>query len=108
MRINREEIFGPILSALRFRTGEEAVAIANGTDFGLAAGVFTADLDRALWCAERLEAGQVHINEWGVGGPETPFGGFKTSGIGREKGLESMGSYHQTKNVGIRRLAKSV
>lgn len=108
MRINREEIFGPILTALKFRTGEEAVAIANGTDYGLAAGVFTADLDRALWCAEQLEAGQVHVNEWGVGGPETPFGGFKTSGIGREKGLEAMRSYVQSKNVGMRRLAKTV
>lgn len=108
MRINREEIFGPILTSLKFRTGEEAVAIANGTDYGLAAGIFTADLDRALWCAERLEAGQVHVNEWGVGGPETPFGGFKTSGIGREKGLESLKSYVQSKNVGFRRLAKTI
>jgi len=108
MRINREEIFGPILSVLKFRTGEEAVAIANGTDYGLAAGIFTADLDRALWCAERLEAGQVHVNEWGVGGPETPFGGFKASGIGREKGLEALRSYVQSKNVGIRRLAEKI
>lgn len=105
MRINREEIFGPVLTSLKFRTAQEAVAIANGTDFGLAAGIFTADLDRALWCAERLEAGQVHVNEWGVGGPETPFGGFKSSGIGREKGLESMNSYTQSKNVGMRRLS---
>lgn len=108
MRINREEIFGPILTVLKFRTGEEAVEIANGTDYGLAAGVFTADLDRALWCAERLEAGQVHVNEWGVGGPETPFGGFKLSGIGREKGIEALRSYVQSKNVGIRRLTEKI
>lgn len=107
MRINREEIFGPILTSLKFRTAAEAVAIANGTDFGLAAGIFTADLDRALWCSERLEAGQVHVNEWGVGGPETPFGGFKASGIGREKGLESMNSYVQSKNVGMSRLTQN-
>lgn len=107
MRINREEIFGPVLTSLKFRTAAEAVAIANGTDFGLAAGIFTADLDRALWCSERLEAGQVHVNEWGVGGPETPFGGFKASGIGREKGVESLNSYVQSKNVGIRRLTQN-
>ena len=108
MRINREEIFGPVLTTLQFTSAEEAVAIANGTDFGLAAGIFTADLDRALWCSERLEAGQVHVNEWGVGGPETPFGGFKSSGIGREKGLEAMSSYYQSKNVGMRRLSQTV
>lgn len=106
MRINQEEVFGPVLSVLRFRSAEEAIQIANGTEYGLAAGVFTADLDRALWCTERLEAGQVHVNEWGIGGPETPFGGFKRSGIGREKGLEAMSSYYQSKNVGMRRLAK--
>lgn len=107
MRINREEIFGPVLTTLKFRTASEAVAIANGTDFGLAAGIFTGDLDHALWCAERLEAGQVHVNEWGVGGPETPFGGFKASGIGREKGLEAMNSYVQSKNVGYRQLKRN-
>jgi len=104
MELNRSEVFGPVLTILRFSTAAEAVEIANGTIYGLAGGVFTADLDRALWCAERLEAGQIHVNEWGVGGVETPFGGFKQSGLGREKGLESLESYTQSKNVGIRRL----
>ncbi len=104
MELNQSEVFGPVLSILRFSTAGEAVEVANGTQYGLAAGVFTADLDRALWCAERLEAGQIHVNEWGVGGVETPFGGFKASGLGREKGLESLEGYTQSKNVGIRRL----
>jgi acyl-CoA reductase-like NAD-dependent aldehyde dehydrogenase len=108
MRINREEIFGPVLSVLRFETTEQAIEIANGTDYGLAAVVFTGDLDRAIWCTERLDAGQVHVNEWGVGGIETPFGGFKKSGIGREKGVESLANYYQSKNVGFRRLRSEV
>lgn len=103
-RVNKEEIFGPVLSVLKFTDPREAVEIANGTDFGLAAVVFTNDLDRAIWTTERLEAGQVHVNEWGVGGVETPFGGFKNSGIGREKGAEALASYYQSKNVGIKRL----
>lgn len=101
MRINQEEIFGPVLSILKASDASEAVALANGTKYGLAAGVFTADVDRAMWVAERLEAGQVHVNQWGVGGTQTPFGGFKHSGIGREKGYESLLSYVQSKNVGI-------
>ncbi len=105
MRVNREEIFGPVLSMLRFSNAEEAVAIANGTDYGLAAVIFTNDLDRAIWCTERLDAGQVHVNEWGVGGIETPFGGFKKSGYGREKGVEALSSYYQSKNVGYKRLS---
>jgi acyl-CoA reductase-like NAD-dependent aldehyde dehydrogenase len=102
-RIAREEIFGPVLSVLTFDRPDEAVALANGTDYGLAAGVFTADLDRALWAADRLEAGQVYVNEWFAGGVETPFGGVKRSGFGREKGQEALANYHQSKNVGVRR-----
>lgn len=101
MRINQEEIFGPVLSILRASDAAQAVQLANGTNYGLAAGVFTKDIDRAMWCAERLEAGQVHVNQWGVGGTQTPFGGFRHSGIGREKGYESLLSYVQSKNVGI-------
>lgn len=104
MRVNKEEIFGPVLSILKFSSTKEAIEIANGTDYGLAATIFTADLDRAIWCTERIDAGQVHVNEWGVGGCETPFGGFKKSGIGREKGAEALASYYQSKNVGYRRL----
>lgn len=103
-RVNQEEIFGPVLSVLKFSDSAEAVEIANGTEFGLAAVVFTNNLDKAVWTTERLEAGQVHVNEWGVGGVETPFGGFKKSGIGREKGVEALASYYQSKNVGVKRL----
>ena len=78
------------------------MSIANGTEYGLTAGVFTTDLDRALWSAERLHAGQIFINEWHAGGIETPFGGMKKSGFGREKGQEALLNYVQTKNVAIR------
>ena len=102
MLINREEIFGPVLAVLSFSEPEEALAIANGTDYGLAAGVYTRDLKRAHWAADRLEAGTVFVNQWFVGGNEVPFGGFKRSGFGREKGVEALANYVQIRNVGIR------
>jgi aldehyde dehydrogenase (NAD+) len=102
MSIAREEIFGPALSLLTFDSAEEAIAMANGTDYGLVAGVFTQDLDRALWTADRLVAGQVYVNEWFAGGIETPFGGTKRSGYGREKGQEALLNYVQSKNIAIR------
>lgn len=102
MRIAREEFFGPVLVVLPFDTPEEAITIANGTDYGLAAGVYTRDLRLAHWTADRLVAGQVYVNEWWAGGVETPFGGMKRSGYGREKGQEALLGYVQTKNVGIR------
>jgi aldehyde dehydrogenase (NAD+) len=102
MRIANEEFFGPVLVVIPFDTPEEAVRIANGTDYGLAAGVFTRDLRLAHWTADRLVAGQVYVNDWWVGGVETPFGGAKRSGYGREKGQEALLGYVQTKNVGIR------
>ncbi|HEY6482985.1 MAG TPA: aldehyde dehydrogenase family protein [Steroidobacteraceae bacterium] len=105
MRVMREEIFGPVLSICVFDTLEEAVCIANGTNFGLCAGVYTKDLDKAHWLAARLVAGQVFINQWFVGGVETPFGGSRQSGIGREKGQEAIRSYIRTKNVGMRIVA---
>lgn len=102
MRIAQEEFFGPVLVVLPFDTPEEAVAIANGTPYGLAAGVYTRDLKLAHWTADRLVAGQVYVNEWWAGGVETPFGGMKRSGYGREKGQEALLGYVQTKNVGIK------
>jgi len=102
MEIAREEIFGPALSLMKFRTEEEAIEIANGTDYGLVAGVFTRDLDRAMHTAQQLVAGQVFVNEWFAGGVERPFGGTRQSGYGREKGLEALDNYLQTKNVAIR------
>jgi aldehyde dehydrogenase (NAD+) len=86
MRIAQEEFFGPVLVVLPFDTPEEAIAIANGTPYGRAAGVYTRDLRLAHWTADRLVAGQVYVNEWWAGGVETPFGGMKRSGYGRERG----------------------
>ncbi len=100
MPIAREEIFGPVLSIMTFESDEEAVHIANGTNYGLAAGIFTKHLDRAHNIAARLQSGQVYINKWFAGGIETPFGGVKQSGFGREKGQESIRNYYRTKNVG--------
>ncbi len=102
MRIAQEEFFGPVVVVIPFDTPEEAVEIANGTDYGLAAGVYTRSLRLAHWTADRLVAGQVYVNEWWVGGVETPFGGTKRSGYGREKGQEALLGYVQTKNIGIR------
>jgi acyl-CoA reductase-like NAD-dependent aldehyde dehydrogenase len=101
-RVAQEEIFGPVLAVLTFHDEEEALAIANGTPFGLVAGIFTNDIHRALRLATRIRAGQVFINEYYAGGEETPFGGTKQSGFGREKGLEALRHYTQTKNVAIR------
>ncbi|TVO68818.1 aldehyde dehydrogenase family protein [Denitromonas ohlonensis] len=102
MKIAQEEVFGPVLAIIPFDTEEEAVEIANGTAFGLVAGVFTQDINRALRLTRRLRAGQVFVNEWYAGGIETPFGGVGLSGFGREKGQEALYSYVRTKNVAIR------
>jgi aldehyde dehydrogenase (NAD+) len=102
MRIAQEEIFGPVLAALAFRDEDEALAIANGTPYGLVAGIFTNDINRALRLAAGIRAGQIYVNEYFAGGEETPFGGTKQSGFGREKGLATLHSYTQIKNVAIR------
>lgn len=102
MDIAQQEVFGPVLSVLTFRDDAEAIALANGTEYGLVAGVFTADLNRATGAARQLRAGQVFVNEWYAGGVETPFGGFGKSGYGREKGREALWNYVQTKNIAIK------
>ncbi|MEL6279044.1 MAG: aldehyde dehydrogenase family protein [Pseudomonadota bacterium] len=101
MTIAQEEVFGPVLSVLSFRDDEEAIRIANGTDYGLVGGVFTEDVDRAMRTAQQMRAGQIFVNEWYAGGVETPFGGYGKSGYGREKGREALWNYVQTKNVAI-------
>jgi aldehyde dehydrogenase (NAD+) len=100
--IAQEEIFGPVLSVLTFHDEDEALAIANGVQYGLVAGIFTNDLNRALRLATRIRAGQIYVNEYFAGGEETPFGGYKQSGFGREKGIDALYNYTQVKNVAIR------
>ena len=103
MRVAQEEIFGPVLAVIDFEDVSEAAAIANQSDYGLVAGIWTRDINKALSLASRIKAGQVYINTYGAGGGvELPFGGYKKSGYGREKGLESLASYTQVKNVCIR------
>ena len=101
MTVAREEIFGPVLSVLEYEEPEEAIHIANDTDYGLGAGVFTKDLDKASWTASKLESGQVYVNKWFTGNHATPFGGYKQSGYSREKGQQALNAYLQIKNVGI-------
>ena len=103
MRVAQEEIFGPVLSIITFDDLEEAAAIANRSDYGLVAGIWTRDINKALTLAARIKTGQVYINTYGAGGGvELPFGGYKKSGYGREKGLEALAGYTQVKNVCIR------
>jgi aldehyde dehydrogenase (NAD+) len=101
MRIAQEEVFGPVLSIIPFDTEDEAVRIANGTVYGLAAGVWTKSIRRALTMSERLEAGTVWINTYRAVSYMSPFGGYKRSGIGRESGIEAIREYLQTKSVWI-------
>jgi acyl-CoA reductase-like NAD-dependent aldehyde dehydrogenase len=99
MRIAREEIFGPVLVAMPFEELDEVAARANDTEYGLAAGLWTQDISNAHKLAGMLEAGNVYINTWGGGDPAAPFGGYKASGIGREKGHANLDAYLETKTV---------
>ncbi|MGH3630464.1 MAG: aldehyde dehydrogenase family protein, partial [Sciscionella sp.] len=93
MRIAREEIFGPVLSVLTFRTPQEALAKANTTPYGLSAGVWTEKGSRILWMAQRLRAGVVWANTFNRFDPTAPFGGYKESGFGREGGRTGLEAY---------------
>ena len=101
MRIAQEEGFGPVLSIIKFKTDEEAIQIANDVLYGLAAGVWTQDMGRALTMAKKIRAGTVWINAYRVVSYMTPFGGYKRSGIGRENGQEMIREYLQVKSIWI-------
>ena len=101
MRIAQEEVFGPVLSIIPFKDDEEAVEIANDVQFGLAAGVWTQSIKRAIEIPERIQAGTVWVNTYRAVSYLSPFGGYKNSGLGRESGQESMKDYMQTKSVWI-------
>ncbi|MCC7081032.1 MAG: aldehyde dehydrogenase [Burkholderiales bacterium] len=101
MRIAQEEVFGPVLSVLKFRDEEDAIRIANDIRFGLAAGVWTQSLHRAMLMSERLRAGTIWINNYRSSSYTTPFGGFKDSGIGREGGIDAVREYMEPKSVWI-------
>ena len=102
MRIAREEVFGPLLVVIPFDSDDEALAIANGVEFGLTAGIFTRDLGRAMRFVRDVESGMVWVNEWFQSPVQVPHGGVKHSGIGREQGLAAFANYLQTKDVAIR------
>jgi len=103
MRVAQEEIFGPVLAIVEFDDLEEAAELANRSQYGLVAGIWTSNINKAMSLASRIKSGQVYVNTYGAGGGvELPFGGYKKSGYGREKGLESLASYTQVKNVCVK------
>ena len=101
MSVAREEIFGPVLSAITFDNTEEAIQIANDSDFGLGAAVWTSNIDTALAVSSRLRAGLVWVNNYDAGDLTVPWGGFKQSGTGRDKSLEALNEYTGSKTVWI-------
>lgn len=99
MKISREEIFGPVLPIIPFEGEEEAIRLANDTTYGLASGIQTGDIRRALRLADKIKAGTVWLNTWHKYHPNAPFGGYKMSGYGREQGCEALENYTQYKTV---------
>jgi aldehyde dehydrogenase (NAD+) len=101
MRIAQEEVFGPVMAVIPFKDEEEAIAIGNDVVYGLAAGVWTQSIRRALAMGERLQAGTVWINTYRTNSYMSPFGGYKRSGFGREGGKDMIYEYLQTKSIWI-------
>ncbi|SEO06119.1 aldehyde dehydrogenase family protein [Palleronia pelagia] len=102
MRIAQEEIFGPVLVAIPFDDEEDAIRITNDSDYGLIGTLWTRDVSRALRVADEIEVGQVFVNVWNTMSVQTPFGGHKNSGYGREKGIEAIEHYSHVKSVSIK------
>ena len=100
MRIAQEEVFGPVLSIIKFKDEDEALAIANDVRFGLGSGVWTRDIGRSIRVAEKLQAGTVWVNSYRAVSYMSPFGGYKDSGIGRENGIDAIREYLQTRASG--------
>ncbi len=101
MDLAQEEIFGPVLAIIPFETEDEAIAIANDSRYGLASAVWTRDINRALRMVDRIHAGTVWVNTYRAAAAMAPFGGYRDSGFGRERGIEALDQYLQTKNVQI-------
>lgn len=99
LRISREEIFGPVVPVIPFEDEDDAIRIANDTEYGLASGIQTSDLGKALRLADRIKAGTVWLNTWHKYHPNAPFGGYKSSGYGREQGAEALENYTQYKTI---------
>ena len=97
--VAKEEVFGPVLSIVRFKTLDEAIAIANDTNYGLSAGIFTNDYNQAMKASRALRAGTVWVNTWLEGHAEQSFGGYKQSGLGRELGSKAVEEYTEEKSV---------
>lgn len=102
-RLAQEEVFGPVLTVFTFRDTEEALELANSTDYGLVTGIWTSDISTAHYLASRIDSGQIFINNYGAGGGvQMPFGGYKKSGFGREKGWVALYNYTVLKNVAVK------
>jgi aldehyde dehydrogenase (NAD+) len=101
MAIAREEIFGPVLSVIPFEDDDDAVRIANNSRYGLSGAVSSGSLDRALSVARRIRTGTIAVNGGQWFGPDSPFGGYKESGQGREHGVAGFEEYLETKTVGL-------
>ena len=99
MTIAKEEIYGPVQSIFKFKTFDEVIERCNNTNYGLAAGVFTQDIDKALAFSQQVEAGTVWVNTFLAFSPQTPFGGFKEAGFGRENGEDGLHEYLEVKTV---------
>ena len=102
MTVFREEIFGPVITVTPFEGIEQAVALANDTGYGLANGLWTKDVDKALQLSKSLKSGTVYVNTYLETAPQMPFGGFKQSGLGRENGLDGLLEYTEVKSTFVK------